>query len=130
MLIIRDAQIHALARVSRAIFAERLAASIAEDFPEQAAELLGPEIRQAVDYGFDKAIGYGLDLQKDLASYVYLMFTFGKDFDTDPGCSWAAAHLRNIPEHSEAFSQLLSVAGQFEHTGGGLYSRTGTPRPN
>lgn len=130
MLVIRPEQIKALSRVTLAPFAQMLAQHVAGDFPEQGAVLTPEEIRQAVDYGIEKGLRYGLDEQKDLATFVYLMFTLGRDFDQDPGYPWAAAHLKEVRKDQTAFARLLRVAGQFEHVGGGLQSRTGKPRPN
>lgn len=125
VLVIRQEQIQALAGQLLDSFADRLTEELMRDFPEQSMELNRQEVRDAIDFGCKKAMGYGLDLQKDLATYVYLMFTFGRDFDSDPAFGWTAEYLGQIRRDPAAFQRLVSAAGQFEHVGGGLNSTHG-----
>ena len=127
MLVIREAQIEALSHVALTSLIRRLIQNVEQDFPEQTKQLDPQEIREAVAFGCRNAMRYGLDNQKDLATYVYLMFTFGWHFDTNPAFPWAAEYLSLVRSDAQAFQRLVTGLGQFEHAGEGLKGAVNQP---
>jgi len=102
VLVIRAAQMKALAEVAEKAFVERASDYLRETFPEKCAEL-GPEaVHRWVRSGLEKARGYGLRLDVEVLRYLNLMYTFGWDFDRLP---WAA----EILDDTE-----VSAAGKIE----------------
>lgn len=124
MLIIRNAQIRAVAAAELPALVKRVSARVAVDYPAQAQGLGQVALKEAVDEGVTTALRYGLDDEQDLVTYVYLMFTFGRHFDTDAGYPWAALHVAQMADDESAMSRLIRAAAEFEHLGRGLMSNS------
>lgn len=90
MLVIRAAQLAVLAKPAIDRLRARARAHLQAHFAGQCAAL-GPErLGDAVDHGLARASAHGFTTEPDLLKYLNLCFTFGRDFDADPACAWAA----------------------------------------
>ena len=95
MLIIRDEQIEALSQYMQNRFEDRMVTHLNRYFHD-ACETLGEDLlRQTIRYGIIKAKMFSFHIENDVSRYLNLMFTFGRDFDTDPDLRWAAQILKN-----------------------------------
>lgn len=95
MLVIHDEQIDALSQYTRRRFEDRMITHLKRYFHD-ACETLGENrLREAIRYGIMKTESYTLHIENDVSRYLNLMFTFGRDFDTDPDLRWAAQILKN-----------------------------------
>jgi len=120
MLIIRREQMRALAAPSFEQFVRRGLAHVQAHFGDQFAGLGEAAVRDAVLHAVERAESYGLTTDEDVLSYLTLMFVFGRDFDRDPGLSWASEALED-PGRSAAFrmGRLKSLALSHERAGCG-----------
>jgi hypothetical protein len=85
MLVIRDAQLRAMAR---AALPDWITKHLRQFFPRQCAALGEAGLRERVHEGVSRAVVYGFTTEVQISQYVDLMFVFGADFDTDPALSW------------------------------------------
>ncbi|HTP32958.1 MAG TPA: hypothetical protein VMJ75_12350 [Candidatus Acidoferrales bacterium] len=87
MLVIRDAQMEALAQSLRDAFEKRARAHLRDLFPEDCAELsegpLGDRIRESIA----RAQSYGLMSEDELLTFLEQVFILGPDFDNQ--YAWA-----------------------------------------
>src|ERR1700722_4186278 len=91
MVVVRDAQVRAVAQPMRAAFAERLVARLTKKFPDACAALGEEGTRAAIWHGMERADAHGLEVDRDVCAYVDLTFMFGRDFDVT--LPWAAEAL-------------------------------------
>lgn len=89
MLIIRKEQMEVLSRYMVEQFVDRAAAHLRSSFIEQTKALTDDDIRALINSGIEKAEGFDLTIEEDVTRYLELMIIYGKDFDSDPGISWA-----------------------------------------
>ncbi len=80
MLILSEQQLAALNAESEKLYLDRLLALLGECFPD-AAEVPAAELRQAVGEEIEKARGYGLLHEDEIAVYVVTAWQLGRDFD-------------------------------------------------
>jgi hypothetical protein len=122
MLIIRRKQMQALSQNILKDFEDRMILHLNQFFPDQCEKLGEEGTRGAIRYGFERARKYGLATESDLAKYLNLMFTFGRDFDTDPNLPWVAAILkaRDDSTPSKRMARLYEKAVEREAEGRGL----------
>ncbi len=80
MLTLTEQQLAALNAESEKIYLERLLRLLAECFPDT-AEVPGAELRQGVAEEIEKARGYGLLNEDEIAVYVVTAWQLGRDFD-------------------------------------------------
>jgi len=95
MIKLREAQVLALIKAASGPFIRRLEADLRELFPERFSELGTNGTRAAIESGIEKARGYGMTREKEIAQFVGLMFMLGLEFDRDPDFLWAQRILRN-----------------------------------
>jgi hypothetical protein len=89
-MIIRKQQVNLFSDASLETFKDRMAEHLRRCFPSE-CEALGDEgIQNTIRYGIERASSHGIDLERDVCKYIDLMFTFGRDFDSDLNYSWAA----------------------------------------
>lgn len=80
----------ALLEDSRNDFENRMIAHLFRCFPSECETLGQNRVRDRVRSGIENARRYGVTLERDVCKYIDLMFTFGANFDTEPGSFWAA----------------------------------------
>jgi hypothetical protein len=104
MIIMRRSQIAALSAITRKIFEKHLTGRVQDLYPEQCVPRGEEWVRAAISRSVDRASNYGCETERDLARYVLLCFTFGRDFDQE--LSWARRALAD-PMPSEAKMDAL-----------------------
>ena len=62
---------------------ERILRLLTEDFPEHCAILNQEQLREAINYGMERADRYGLNTEESAFWYLSLMFMLGSNFDED-----------------------------------------------
>ncbi len=96
MLVIRKKQIEALDRQSEKLFLDRMVDHLSEIFPEKCKELGSKaQIRELARQGLERARGYGIDTEQDVALFVDIMFGIGPDFPDGEDMRWARSILEN-----------------------------------
>ena len=85
------------------------------------AEMDDDTLRETARLGALRGRGYGFTSEQDLARYVSLMFTFGRDFDTDPACGWARELLTSSREAKRRMTELYARAIRRSKQGRGLW---------
>src|SRR4051812_21947994 len=85
MLLIRNAQMHVLARNTLPSW---IAAHLRRFFPDECAALGEEGLDERIADGIGGALSYGFEAPDHIAQYIDLTFTFGPDFDVDPALSW------------------------------------------
>lgn len=103
MLTITDRQRSVFAAVSRAAFADRLAAYLAPYFPVQVRYSGMATLRTAAAAGIVRAERHGCLTERAASRYVLLGWLIGHDFATDLRHPWAAAWLRAYPDTPVGF---------------------------
>jgi hypothetical protein len=94
VLIIRDAQISALAEPGIRRFRERAVLHLRTAVPETCAALGEDAVQASVDLALRKSREYGFREERDIVGYLNLMYLLGFDFDTDPRYAWTRDVLR------------------------------------
>ena len=121
MLTIRRSQMSVLADRERQRFEDRMVARLARCEPEQCAALGEPAVRQAVQHGLSRASEHGINGGHEAASYIELMFRFGRDFDRH--CPWAW-HILEL-EHANEVQKIEALSAEAlrrRHEASGLAS--------
>jgi hypothetical protein len=110
MLIIREEQLRVLGEYARADLEARMLAHLARFFPARCAALGEQETRSLIAHGVERAKRYSLDTEAEICKYLNLMFSFGRDFDTEQ--DWAAQVLngRDRGGHGSLIERLYSLA--------------------
>lgn len=121
MLILRQRQIEAIAAPMRRVFEDKLIADLRAAFPEQCATMEELEIRQAIREGVSRATRNGFENDGQFKRWIFMMFTFGAQFESDPECPWAREVLRyGAPSSEVKMERLYKEALRREHRGRGL----------
>lgn len=110
MLVIRQAQIQALAQGMFDAFVQRALAHVRQHFPALAQGLPAQALEHGVRHALDRAAVHRLEAERELYSYLNLACAFGPDFDTDPALPWAAQALAGAGPASIRVSRLLTAA--------------------
>jgi hypothetical protein len=113
MLKISKGQEDAIATSARASFAEQMRLLVRRHYPERTSSMSDVELTRAIDKGITNAMGYGIDIQRDVERYIYLMFALGFDFDRDASAApWAGDILRQT--RSSARVRMDMLCAMFE----------------
>jgi hypothetical protein len=124
MWTLRKAQKEILEADTRRRFEDALALQIADCFPAQHQALGVGAVREAIRYGFERAGERGVRVQEDLCRWVFLMFTFGRDFDRDPELPWARFLLDELSDTPRlAMAHLYTEAADHPSEAKGLRGR-------
>lgn len=108
MLILRNAQVQAIADAAAEERRGRLTRHLQAAYPERCAELGERRLAHLVRLGVSRAIRHGMRRESDLELHLELMIEFGKDFDRSPDVPWARAVLGSaLP-----LEQKLAVLGE------------------
>lgn len=124
MLTIRDEQVRAMRGTVQRQFEDRMVTHLGEFFSDQCEALGEAGVRDAIRYGLQQAEAHGFGREKDVVRYLNLMFTFGREFDTEPACGWSAEFLNGGSPSTGAdrMERLYTRALMEQHAGHG-YAR-------
>ncbi len=81
MLVIRDQQMKEFSDRMDRDYHQRLEAFILETFPNKTGAAPPGSVSQRVAAAVEEAIGYGLETERQIASYTELVFAVGKPLD-------------------------------------------------
>jgi hypothetical protein len=110
MLTIRQAQFAVLSQLEVQKFEEWMLVHLKRFFPRQCAGGGDQRLREMVQYGIQRAAGYGVTAKRDVCKYIDLMIVFGRDFDTDGRSRWAGAVLGERRNPGAKIQTLLQAA--------------------
>lgn len=96
MLRLNKKQKEILGQTQYNVFLNNLNRHLHQYFPEMCSKLGKDYIKKAIEYGMSGARKYGWYSEKALCNYIDIMFTHGKDFDTQ--CVWAKRYLQKALE--------------------------------
>jgi len=96
-------------------FEDRMVAHVRESFQKHFEALGEPGTREAIRYGIKRAGSYGVQTEQSVGEYIKLMFAFGRDFDQDANCPWAAPILNDesSEDPEETADRLIAAALDF-----------------
>lgn len=114
MLTIRTEQWEALRAVSVRGFERRMLLHLRKFFPEQCSSLGDDGVTLAVRHGIERAEHYGIRMEREVCKYIDVMFSFGRDFDTDTTLPWAASILTDggIRSSAARIDRLVKAAAR------------------
>ncbi|HWB75408.1 MAG TPA: hypothetical protein VG755_10635 [Nannocystaceae bacterium] len=92
-LVIRQAQLDALAEARERELEDRLIDRLADPFDRQSALLKREGMRAVVKLGIERASAWGVVSERDLFVWIAMMLMLGASFDEDPQLPWAQAEL-------------------------------------
>jgi hypothetical protein len=124
VLTVRKQQIALLGNERRHRFAERLTGHARAHFPEVCREL-GHELGMTVHECIRQGQEHGLSTERELCKYLNLVFTFGRNFDRDPMCSWASDILHGALPGPMKIARLYEAAIVHEHEARGFFALIG-----
>lgn len=113
MLIVRRPQIRALSDPFRRAFEGQLVAFVVERFPKVVAALSPEKTVRAVQDAIERAEDLGLEADRHIQTYATILFSFGEDFNRNPGLPWA----REIVAMGRPLRIDLLHAAAIEHLG-------------
>lgn len=102
-------------------FEDRMVRHLGAFFPGQCADLGEAGVRGAIQHGLERAEAHGFHREGDVIRYLNLMFTFGRGFDVQPECAWAAPFLHggSASTGPDRMEGLYSRAVAEQHAGRG-----------
>jgi hypothetical protein len=114
MFTLRKEHMDALAQATLDRFAADMYTHLKEAFPASCESMGEAGVQEQIQYGISKAKSYEIEMHRDICRYIDLMFTFGRDFDTDPKVEWAGRILNDhgIPDPATRIDQLYTEAGR------------------
>ena len=89
MLVIRRAQMDALARSAMEPFVENVIGHLRRVWPEECAAMGEEGLEAFVAHGMAKCERYEIETEYDVGRYCDLMLLLTKDLDEDPNIPWA-----------------------------------------
>jgi hypothetical protein len=89
VLVIRHAQMDALARSAMEPFVENVIAHLRRVWPEECAAMGDEGLEAFVARGMAKCERYGIETEYDVGRFCDLMLLLTPDFDEDPNIPWA-----------------------------------------
>lgn len=95
MLIVRRAQMEALAAPQNEIFLVKVLCSLAQLFPDDARIADTNALRAFVQDAISSANVYQLERERELLLFIYLEFDQGPGFESRPGQAWIERMLRD-----------------------------------
>lgn len=93
MLVIRNVQMAAFARPARERFIRKSIRDVAELFPEHPVCRDEAALREWIEHGIAAAARYGIQGEREVSLFLFLIFEFGRDFDRQPEREWMRALL-------------------------------------
>lgn len=112
MFNLRKEQLTIFAAAGSKDLEQRMVAYVVKEFPKQSLMLKEAGLVELARYGIGRAAAYGIVAEPDVARYINVMFTLGKDFDRDPRYPWAARTLNDasLGEPSARINRLCAEA--------------------
>ncbi|HEV7241054.1 MAG TPA: hypothetical protein VGQ36_17585 [Thermoanaerobaculia bacterium] len=95
MLVIRQAQLSALADAKRRAFEDRCASFLRTTWPEDHEQLGEDELRGLVRERSARAADFGLTTERDIQRFLNLSALLGHDFEWQPRNEWIVTLLRD-----------------------------------
>jgi hypothetical protein len=110
MLIIRAEQLEVLSAYAREDLQARMLEHVRRFFPARCNKLGELETQAFIAHGVERAKRYNLDTEAEICKYLNLMFSFGREFDTEQ--DWAARVLsgRDRGGQGSLIDRLYSLA--------------------
>jgi hypothetical protein len=93
LLVIRQAQLDALAEARERELEDRLLDRLARAFDRQYALLRREGMREVVQLGRTRAAEWAIADERHVFAWIAMMLMLGASFDEDPQLPWARAHL-------------------------------------
>ncbi len=90
MLVIRSAQMDALARAAMDPFVENVTAHLRRVWPEECAAMGEEGLERFVAHGMERCARYEIDTEYDVGRYCDVMLLLHPQFDEDPNLPWAS----------------------------------------
>lgn len=94
MFVLKQHHLDALAQVARESFEDRMAVMLRQRFAGQCDELGEDGLRERIADGIDRASGYDITAEQDVATFLRYMFGLRPDFDTARETAYAGKILR------------------------------------
>jgi len=112
MLIIRDDQKEVLGNYMLKKFENALVDHLNQYFPEKCRALGETGVLENIRLGIERAKSYGIVIEYQVSLYINLMFTLGRNFDSDPDLPWAIETLKDpsLDGTSEKIETLCQLA--------------------
>lgn len=117
MMIIRKAQMAAFDAATEREFEKRLVRHVLALFPETAAS--PDEVSQRVRAAIQRADGYGLEAEKDVAQFVEYDFRAGASFERAPANTWILQILEDSKLSPRAKMPLIAAGWPHRPVGNG-----------
>jgi hypothetical protein len=114
LLVIREAQLDALAEARERALEDRLIDRLADPFDRQSALLRREGMRAVVKLGIERASAWGVAGERDLFAWITMMLMLGASFDDDPQLPWVRAHL-TAPGVGAALRVERTFAATMDH---------------
>src|SRR5579871_4593397 len=111
-MLVRTQQMETLSGASVDTFESRMTAHLRRCFPAKCEEMKEDGVHAVIQYGIERARGYGITAERDVCRYIDVMMVYGRDFDRDPALPWAGAILsgKRWPEPTARVDQLYQAA--------------------
>jgi hypothetical protein len=109
-MIIRKDQTDAFHQRMAQSFEDRMVAHVNQAFPAKAQGLGDAKLREEIQYGTTRAKQYNIESERDVASFIGLMFLVRRDFDTSPETPWARTILADKSSSAENRLRRLGLA--------------------
>ncbi len=84
-----DAHMQAFSAQQRRRFEDEMVVHLRKEFPDETADLGEDGLRGMIREGIDKAKGYTITLERDVARYLELMLALSPTFDDGEEYPWA-----------------------------------------
>ncbi|MBU2550298.1 MAG: DUF4123 domain-containing protein [Proteobacteria bacterium] len=89
ILVMRCLQLEAFRESARDDFEQRLVRHIEGIIPGEAAAMPEGDLKARAGRAVDRALGYGIEAEKDVFLFAEFTFELGEDFGRTPECDWA-----------------------------------------
>lgn len=106
-MVIRDEQMRVFERAAEREFENRMIERIHKYFPKHGKMLDAAQLRALVTLALERARGYGLTTERNVALYLDVVCLLGSAFDGDPQMPWAAEILANRSVIADERADLL-----------------------
>lgn len=90
---IRKEQMAAFAADRRRQFVDRVIAHLEQAYPEAVWDADPNDLRRRIDQTIDRAMSYGIAIEKDVGAFIDFTYDLGESFDTEPENEWARSIL-------------------------------------
>ncbi len=118
MLTIRAEQMAILGTSVRKNFELEMADHLSQFFPEQCAKQSEEGLSKFVATNIDRALGYGLERERDVCKFLDVAMALGEDFDRSGDYPWAKEILEDEwGTGEEKIDRLVKLALKHEQGG-------------